>query len=145
MSADAGWRGYRRRGEVTAEKQDHAWTWTTQAGEDMRADTGDWAVVDDHGLERSVAAEVFDSTHARVGPQRYRRSGTVLARRATRPEVISTLEGDVVANEGDWVIQGPHGEQWPVPDAQFREGYEGPLDPHPPTSGTNRHARGSEE
>lgn len=31
------------------------------------------------------------------------------------------------------------------PDAQFREGYEGPLDPHAPTSGTNRHARGSEE
>jgi hypothetical protein len=138
MSADQEWRRYRRRGEVTAEKQDHAWTWTTPAGEEMHADTGDWAVIDDHGQERSVAAEVFDSTHDCVGPQRYRRSGSVLARRTMRQEVISTLEGEVVANEGDWVIQGPHGEQWPVPDGQFREGYEGPFEPQPPTSGTQR-------
>jgi hypothetical protein len=94
----------------------------------MQADTGDWAVIDDQGHERSVAAEVFDSTHDRVGPQRYRRSGTVLARRAARQEVISTLEGEVLANDGDWVIKGRHGEQWPVPDGQFRESYEGPLE-----------------
>jgi hypothetical protein len=94
----------------------------------MHAQPGDWAVVDDRGDERSVAAEVFESTHQMIGPGRYRRSGTVLARRATRREVIQTLEGDVVANKGHWIIQGPQGEKWPVPDEQFRDSYEGPLD-----------------
>jgi hypothetical protein len=145
MSADEVWRRYRRRGEVTAEQKSRSWTWVTRAGEEMQADTGDWAVIDDKGNERSVAAEVFDSTHDPVGPRRYRRSGTVLARRVTRQEVISTLEGEVVANKGDWVIRGGHGEQWPVPDRQFRDGYEGPLDPQPPTSGTHSLRNSREE
>lgn len=128
MSGDTALRRYRRRGEVTAEKRPRGWTWTTPTGEIMRAQAGDWAVTDDQGNERSVAAEVFESTHQQIGARRYRRSGTVLARRATRQEVIQTLEGDVVANEGDWVVQGPQGEKWPVPDEQFRDSYEGPLD-----------------
>lgn len=120
---DPGWRRYRRLGEVTAEQRSHPWTWTTLSGAVMQARAGDWAVVDDSGDERSVAADVFGSTHEPIGSGRYRRTGTVLARRATAGEVISTLEGDVVADEQDWVVQGPEGEQWPVPDAQFRASY----------------------
>jgi hypothetical protein len=141
MPADAGWRRYRRRGEVTAEKRPHSWTWTTTTGELMQAQPNDWAVIDDAGDERSVAAGVFESTHEQVGPQRYRRSGTVLARHAIRREVISTLEGDVVANEGDWIVQGNQGEQWPVPDSQFRENYEGPLDPDAGEAATGHERR----
>jgi hypothetical protein len=128
MSAESPWRRYRRRGEVTAEKRANGWTWTTPTGEVMHAQPGDWAVINDQGDERSVAAEVFESTHQQIGPRRYRRSGTVLARRATRREVIQTLEGDVVANKGDWVVQGQHGEKWPVPHEQFVDSYDGPLD-----------------
>lgn len=128
--ADERWRHYRRRGEVTAERRSQGWTWTTPSGDVLHARAGDWAVTDDNGDERSVAAEVFESTHRRIGPGRYRRFGTVLARRATQREVIPTLEGDTVANEGDWILQGRHGEQWPVSDEQFRDSYEGPVDDH---------------
>ena len=119
---------YRRRGEITARRQDRDWTWTASNGEVMHARAGDWAVVDDKGVERSVAAEVFESMHQQIGPSRYRRLGTVLARRATSREDVETLEGMVVANAGDWIVQGQQGETWPVPDEQFRENYEGPLD-----------------
>ena len=124
MSSESEWRPYRRRGEVTAEKREHGWTWETPAGEVMVAQAGDWAVTDDGGAERSVAAGVFESTHEKVHTGRYRRAGVVWARRATKAEVISTLEGDVVANAGDWVVQGAQGEQWPVPDAHFQASYE---------------------
>lgn len=124
MSSEQSWHRYRRLGEVTAEKRDHSWTWRTDAGEVMIAQPGDWAVMDDAGSERSVAAGVFESTHEKMAEDRYRRSGTVLARRTTGQETVSTLEGDVVANAGDWVVQGAQGEQWPVPDPQFRASYE---------------------
>jgi hypothetical protein len=124
MSSEANWQRYQRRGEVTAEKRDQGWTWRTTTGEVMEARPGDWAVTDASGSERSVAAGVFESTHEQVAPGRYRRSGTVLARRVTEREIVSTLEGEGVANAGDWVVQGAQGEQWPVPDAQFRASYE---------------------
>jgi hypothetical protein len=130
---NSSWSHYRRRGEISAEKRDHSWTWTTRSGDVMEAQAGDWAVIDERGDERSVAAKVFDSTHEQIGPQRYRRSGTVLARRAAQREVVHTLEGDVVANDGDWIVQGGQGEQWPVPDEQFRRTYDGPLDREVPT------------
>ncbi|MGV0790207.1 RyR domain-containing protein [Mycolicibacterium sp. XJ1819] len=122
------WRRYRRRGEITAQRRDHPWEWTTPAGDVMRAQPGDWTVVDEGGNERSVAAAVFEATHEEVGPRRYRRCGTVSARRSTWREVIHTLEGDAVANAGDWIVRGPQGEMWPVADEQFRSSYEGPLD-----------------
>lgn len=126
-AADVSWHRFRRRGEVTAEIRESAWTWVSPSGEEMQARAGDWAVVDDEGRERSVAAGVFESTHEEVAPGRYRRSGDVQARRVAEPEVVHTLEGDVLAGEGDWIVRGQKGEQWPVHDAQFRGSYEGPL------------------
>ena len=141
QSGDSQWRRYRRRGEVTAEKRDQPWTWTTLAGEIMQAAPGDWSVVDDSGQERSVAAGVFESTHRQIGPRRYERCGTVLARRASRPELVRTLEGDVTANEGDWIVKGVRGEQWPVRDEQFRVGYHGPVDIEPADRNHTKHPR----
>ncbi|WP_157575880.1 RyR domain-containing protein [Mycobacterium sp. GA-2829] len=123
-SAAQQWSRYRRRGEVTAEQRAQAWTWTTSTGEVMHARAGDWLVADDTGDTRSVAADVFPATHERIGPGRYRRTGTVLARRATPGEIVTTLEGEVIARDGDWIVQGPHGERWPVPDDRFQDGYE---------------------
>jgi hypothetical protein len=94
----------------------------------MHAEAGDWAVIDDAGHERSVSADVFESTHEQVGPHRYRRAGTVLARRTQRREVITTLEGDAVAKKGDWILHGENGENWVVPNEQFQVTYEGPID-----------------
>jgi hypothetical protein len=122
------WHHYRRRGVVSAIRRDRDWTWTTDQGETMRANRGDWAVIDDTGGERSFAADLFDASHELISHARYRRTGTVEARRATAKEVVTTLEGDAVASPNDWVIRGPSGEQWPVPADEFHVRYEGPLD-----------------
>lgn len=37
---------------------------------------------------------------------------------------ITTLEGVMRANEGDWIIQGIKGELYPCKDEIFRETYE---------------------
>lgn len=37
---------------------------------------------------------------------------------------IRTLEGDMTAGAGDWVIRGVQGEFYPVKDQIFRETYE---------------------
>ena len=141
MSADSQWQRYQRRGEVTAEKRSRAWDWITKSGEMMHAGAGDWAVTGDDGRQWSVDAEVFDSTYENVGPKRYRRAGTVLARRAQRRETIATMEGDAVAEEGDWIVQGEGGEQWPVHDGHFRASYQGPVSTtsgHTPSDGRPR-------
>lgn len=38
--------------------------------------------------------------------------------------VIHTLEGDMVAMPGDWIIQGVKGELYPCKDEIFRQTYE---------------------
>jgi hypothetical protein len=46
---------------------------------------------------------------------------------ATRPElglVICTLEGDMRADMGDWIIRGAQGEFYPIKEAIFRATYE---------------------
>jgi hypothetical protein len=46
---------------------------------------------------------------------------------ATRPElglVICTLEGDMRADMGDWIIRGVQGEFYPIKEAIFRATYE---------------------
>ncbi len=38
--------------------------------------------------------------------------------------VIKTLEGDMTASRGDWIIKGVKGEFYPIKDDIFRETYE---------------------
>ncbi len=38
--------------------------------------------------------------------------------------VIHTLEGDMKADVGDWIITGVHGEQYPCKPDIFEETYE---------------------
>ena len=38
--------------------------------------------------------------------------------------MIDTLEGTMVANEGDWIIKGVAGELYPCRDEIFRKTYE---------------------
>ena len=131
MTRESGWQRYRRRGEVTARRRQTDWTWTATSGEVMSAKAGDWAVIDDAGVEHSVAAEIFESTHEEAEsrePHRYRRVGTVWAKRVTSRELVTTLEGDAVAERGDWIIEGQAGERWPVSNEHFHKTYEGPID-----------------
>lgn len=37
--------------------------------------------------------------------------------------VIKTLEGNMTANAGDWILTGIDGEKWPVKDSIFKKTY----------------------
>jgi hypothetical protein len=43
------------------------------------------------------------------------------ARQVREAVVIRTKEGHATASPGDWVVEGPGGERWPVRAEQFRE------------------------
>jgi hypothetical protein len=46
------------------------------------------------------------------------------ARYAGRQLIIRTLEGDMIADPGDWIIQGVQGELYPCKPDIFAETYE---------------------
>lgn len=117
------WLRFRRVGEVTAEQRDHVWTWVTETGDELRAEPGDWAVVDDSGRERSVTPESFTDSYELIAGSRYRRKGVFRARQAQVQETIATDEGDAVAKPGDWIVEGVRGEIWPVPAQRFEATY----------------------
>ncbi len=116
------WQTFTRVGTVTAEQRSAPWTWTSDSGHTMRADAGDWAVVGD-GKVWSVRDNIFRHTYEPAGDGRWRRSGTVQARPAHAGETVDSLEGPTVAADGDWVVRGSDGEQWPVPGAEFARRY----------------------
>ena len=39
-------------------------------------------------------------------------------------QIIDTLEGNMVARVGDWIITGTEGEKYPCKDSVFRAKYE---------------------
>ena len=48
-----------RRGEVTAVRSNTSWTWTSESGETMQGDVGDWRVTDESGRSWSVKAKIL--------------------------------------------------------------------------------------
>jgi hypothetical protein len=125
---DSTWQQFRRTGTVHAEQRSEPWTWTTQSGETVQAQAGDWAVRQSDGDDPwSVRDDIFRARYEHVDDDRWRRHGVVDARPARAGEVIDTLEGPVTAAEGDWVVRGEQGEQWPVPADKFAQRYEGPV------------------
>lgn len=118
------WQSFVRTGTVLAEQRDQPWTWTTSSGHRMHGAAGDWSVSDeDGGTAWSVRDDIFRSRHEHVSGQRWRRLGTVTARPARAGETVETLEGPVTASDGDWVVRGDGGEQWPVPAEDFARRY----------------------
>lgn len=116
------WQTFTRVGSVTAEQRSEPWTWQSDSGHTMRADAGDWAVQED-GKTWSVRDDIFRSTYEPDGDGRWRRKGTVQARPAQPGETVNTLEGPAAAADGDWVVRGSSGEQWPVPGDEFARRY----------------------
>lgn len=88
----------------------------------MRANAGDWAVHED-GKIWSVRDDIFRDTYEPAGDGKWQRSGCVQARPAQAGETIDTLEGPATAADGDWVVRGEAGEQWPVPADEFARRY----------------------
>lgn len=116
------WQPFTRIGTVTAQQRSTPWTWTSQSGQTMQADAGDWHVEAD-GTSWSVRDDIFQSSYQHVDGNQWRRRGNVFARQAQPGETIETLEGPTTAAEGDWVVRGADGEQWPVPAREFTERY----------------------
>lgn len=116
------WRPYDRVGTVRAEQRDRPWTWTSASGATMQAATGDWLVEED-GESWSVRDDIFRSSYRHVTGAQWQRYGSVLARTAQPGETIETPEGPTLAADGDWVVQGGHGDQWPVPADVFAHHY----------------------
>ena len=123
------WEQFRRAGTVTAERRPKAWTWTSRSGQTMRANAGDWAVQDCDGDTWSVRDAVFRATYEHMAENRWRRVGLVLARPARHGEIIDTPEGPTTAVNGDRVVRGDQGEEWPVPAEQFARRYRRPVSP----------------
>ncbi len=123
--ADAGWQQFRRIGTVIAEQRSEPWEWATKSGETVEAAAGDWIVRENDSTKTwSVRDDIFRSRYEHIDGDAWRRHGVVMARPARGGEVVDTLEGQVTAVEGDWVVRGEQGEEWPVPADEFARRYE---------------------
>ena len=57
--------------------------------------------------------------------QKYRKRPLVIeARRMDRIFTVQTLEGTMTGREGDWLVRGIHGEEYPVAHEIFVKTYE---------------------
>ena len=128
--------GYRRRGEVRAERLEQARAWTAADGTVMEAQPGDWCIRDEEGTEHTVRDTQFRASHERVDGHRWVRTGEVRAWRVTEPTTVLTLEGPATAAAGDWIVEGPGGERWPVPARQFERGHTA-CPGRPPAAGAD--------
>ena len=97
--------------------------WTLPSGEELFGDAGDWHVTDGSGTARTVTDSEFRSSHIRLDDGRWQRVGVFRAWQVADAVVLRTKEGSATARPGDWVVEGPGGERWPVSDGQFRRSY----------------------
>jgi hypothetical protein len=114
---------FERVGVVCARRLAARLHWTLPSGEELRGDAGDWHVVDGSGTARTVTDSEFRSSHSRLDDGRWQRVGVFRAWRTAEAVVLRTKEGSATARPGDWVVEGPGGERWPVSDGQFRRSY----------------------
>lgn len=98
-------------------------TWTTSGGDALTAKAGDWWVME--GDDRwSVSHHIFTQTYESLGENRYQKCATVTAVPIDRPFAVQTPEGVASGEAGDWLVQNPTGECWPVNAAVFARRYE---------------------
>ena len=72
---------------------------------------------------RTVTDPEFQASHEPVGNGQWRRVGTFRAWQVTEPVRLRTKEGSATADPGDWVVESPAGERWPVSEQQFERTY----------------------
>ena len=57
--------------------------------------------------------------------QYFRKKPVIIKAYQTSKElIIKTLEGDMLASKGDWIVTGVDGEQYPVTPDIFKKTYE---------------------
>ncbi len=138
---------FERVGLVQASQLTEPLAWINHAGEQMHGYAGDWRVIDDAGNLRTITDPDFQSSHEPAGDGRWRRVGTYVAWRVSEAVVVRTKEGKATARPGDWVVEAPTGERWPVKDEQFRWSYRPSPDepglPAPPSQASTPAAASS--
>lgn len=117
------WATYRKFRTVAARRLTEPLAWTTDAGDVLHADIGDWLVTDGD-KEWSVAADIFEQTYTRLPDGRYLKTAMIRAFQVDEITTVETLEGPATALAGDWIAENPSGEQWPIPAADFVATYE---------------------
>ncbi len=115
---------FERRGKVTAARLSAARRWATRAGDTLEGMAGDWLITDDDGGQWTIRDQEFRSSYEPGPGGTWIRTGVVLAWPAAGGEVVDTLEGQATAGQGDWIVQGPGGERWPVPGERFNRAYQ---------------------
>lgn len=68
--------------------------------------------------------DALTTLHESVSAKYIKKPVEIDAEQINEIRVINTLEGDVTANPTDWIITGVKGEQYPVPDSDFKKLYE---------------------
>jgi hypothetical protein len=125
---------FERVGVVRARRLVARLHWTLPSGEELFGDAGDWHVTDGGGTVRTVTDSEFRSSHSQLDDGRWQRIGVFRAWQVAEAVVLRTKEGSATARPGDWVVEGPGGERWPVSDGQFRRSYR-PRRDLPATTG----------
>jgi len=115
---------FRRIGAVRARRLTAQRTWVQENGDVLQGEAGDWRVTDPEGGERTVGDLQFRASHLHRAGEEWDRTGVFLAWQVTEATVVRTLEGQSTAGAGDWIVESPGGERWPVPDSPFQQGYQ---------------------
>ena len=109
---------------VSAVRVEQEMTWTTAAGDTLRAAVGDMHVADDStGDQWTVDADIFAATYTSVGGNQYRKTAPISGVQIAEPFSVSTLEGTATGAAGDWLVRNQTGECWPITDSVFRSRY----------------------
>jgi hypothetical protein len=114
---------FERIGVVRARRLRGRRIWVRRSGDELTGNTGDWRVVDSAGSERTVRDQEFRASHEPLGHELWRRIGIFSAWQVGETVVVRTKEGRATAQPGDWVVEGSHGERWPVAADQFLRTY----------------------
>lgn len=87
----------------------------------LTTDAGGWLVSDDES-SWPVAEDIFAATYKQVG-DKYIKLASVHAKAMNQDFVVTTLEGSAKGKAGDYLVQGPAGEAWPIQKAVFEKNY----------------------
>ena len=97
--------------------------WYNQNGSSATAEAGDWLCNDGRAIW-SVKAAIFADTYEEVGDCLYKKRRPVRAAQLYQDAVVETLEGEMAAKAGDWLVANGSGECWPVQGWIFAERYQ---------------------
>jgi hypothetical protein len=138
-----GFRPYRKTTVTYAKQIANNFAVRLDTGDVIYGKAGDFACVSpDDGsrwvVERGIFNNMYtdipvDKSRVRPGATEYRlllqgfrpyhKHQVTWAKRISQPMIVHTLEGDVRAEEGDYLCIGQNGEQWPQPAKRFEKHY----------------------